>query len=255
MGTCRRAAALFAAALVLPAGATAQRQPLYVLDLKVTAPRMPDLSRPLRLRLFSDAPRELASRVAGVVSVAADHVVVDAGPGTVIGRGAPEPPHATFVIDYDAAPVKKLSSDLNLRYGKKPSNADLAEFVRRTLTPSGVRGFDIASQVATHKTCDCSEHAVLLAALARAQGLPARVVIGTLVASVEGELGGFGHAWTEIYRDRAWKLVDATPLDGGTKVAYVPEGLLEDESAGFVLGIMTLMTSGIVRVEVVGNAP
>jgi transglutaminase/protease-like cytokinesis protein 3 len=255
MGICSRAAALFAAALVLPAAATAQRQPLYVLDLKVTAVSPPDLKRPLRLRLYSDAPRELASRLPGVVSVAKDHVVVDAGRGTVLGRGAPDPPHATFVIDYDAAPVAKLSGDLNLRYGKKPSDADLAEFVRRTLTPSGSRSFDVASQVATHKTGDCTEHAVLLAALARAQGLPARVVIGTLVASVEGELGGFGHAWTEIYRDGAWKLVDATPLDGGTKVAYVPEGLLEDESAGYLLGIMTLMTSGILRVEVIGNAP
>jgi len=255
MGVCSRAAALFAAAVLLPSCAAAQRQPLYVLDLKVTAERAPDLARPLRLRLYSDAPRELAGRLAGVVSVAADHVVVDAGPRTVLSRGAPEPPRATFVIDYDAAPVVQLMRDLHTKYGEAPADADLAAFVRATLTPSGVRSFDIASQVATHKTGDCSEHAVLLAALSRAQGLPARVVIGTLIARVGGELGAFGHAWTEIYRDGAWKLVDATPLEGGTKVAYVPEGLLEDESAGYALGIVTLMTSGILRVEVVGNAP
>jgi len=256
MAVCSRAAALVAAAVLLPFSAAAQRQPLYVLDLKVTAERAPDLSRPLRLRLFSDAPQELASRLTGVVSVGADHVVLDAGPGTVSSRRAPEgPPQATFVIDYDTAPVAQLVRDLHLRFCKAPSNADLIAFVRATLTPSSGRSFDIASQVATHKTGDCSEHAVLLVALARALGLPARVAIGTLVARVDGELGAFGHAWAEIYRDGAWKLVDATPLEGGTQVAYLPEGLLEDEGPGYGLGIMSLLTSGILRVEVIGNAP
>jgi hypothetical protein len=256
MAVCSRGAALLAAAVLLPSCAAAQRQPLYVLDLKVTAERAPDLRRPLRLRLFSEAPNELASRLAGVVSVGADHVVLDAGPGTVQSRRAPEgAPQATFVIDYDAAPVAQLVRDLHARFGKAPSNADLIAFVRATLTPSGGRSFDIASQVATHKTGDCSEHAVLLVALARALGLPARVVIGTLIARVDGELGAFGHAWTEIYRDGAWQLVDATPLEGGTKVAYVPEGLLEDEGPGYGLGIISLLSSGILRVEVIGNAP
>ena len=256
MGVCSRVAALIVAAVLLPSCATAQRQPLYVLDLKITAEHAPDLHRPLRLRLFSDAPQELAGRLPGVVSVAADHVVIDAGLGTLQSRGAPEgPPRATFVIDYDAAPVAQLVRDLHLRYGASPSNTELIRFVRATLTASGGRSFDIASQVATHKAGDCSEHAVLLAALARAQGLPARVAIGTLVAKIDGQLGAFGHAWTEIHRDGAWKLVDATPLDGGTPVAYVPEGLLEDEGPGYGLGMMMLLSSGILRVEVIGNAP
>jgi hypothetical protein len=256
MGPCSRALALFAAAMLLPSSALAQRQPLYVLDLKVTAERAPDPSRPLRLRLFSDAAKELASHLTGVVSVGADHVVLDAGPATVQSRGAPEhPPQATFVIDYDAAPVAQLVRDLHTRFGKSPSNDELIQFVRATLTPSGGRSFDVASRVATQKTGDCTEHAVLLVALARAQGLPARVAIGTLIARVDGGLGAFGHAWAEIYRDRAWKVVDATPLEGGAAVAYVPEGLLEDEGPGYALGIMTLLSSGILRVEVIGNAP
>jgi Transglutaminase-like superfamily len=255
MGASSRAAALFAAIVLLPSCAAAQRQPLYVLDLKVTAERAPDLQRPLRVRLFSNSPQELASRLTGVVSVGVDHVVIDAGLATVQSRGAPKgPPQATFVIDYDAPPVVDLVRDLHTRFGKSPSNEQLIQFVRATLTPSGARSFDVASQVATQKTGDCTEHAVLLVALARAQGLPARVAIGTLIARVEGELGAFGHAWAEIYRDGAWKVVDATPLAGGTQVAYVPEGLLEDEGPGYGLGIMTLLSSGILRVEVIGNA-
>jgi transglutaminase-like putative cysteine protease len=159
------------------------------------------------------------------------------------------------VIDYDAESVAQLVRDLDTRFGKAPSDAELVQFVRATLTPSGGRSFDVASQVATLKTGDCTEHAVLLVALARAYGLPARVAIGTLFARVDGELGAFGHAWAEIYRDGAWRVVDATPLAGGAPVAYVPEGLLEDEGPGYGLGIMTLLSSGILRVEVIGNAP
>lgn len=52
---------------------------------------------------------------------------------------------------------------------------------------------------------DCNEHAVLFAALARAVGLPARVVAGTVYAD-----GSFlYHAWNEVWLGSAWMSVDA----------------------------------------------
>jgi transglutaminase-like putative cysteine protease len=186
--------------------------------------------------------------------VAADHVVVDASANSVLSRGEPGAPRATFVVDYDTAPVAAMHEELTERDGPAPSNAELAAFVRAALAPSNRRSFDIASQVATHKSGDCTEHAVLLAALARSVGLPARVAIGTLVAGEAGSIGAFGHAWVEIYRDGAWSLVDATPLDARI-AAYIPEGLLEEEGPGYVFGLLSLLTTGILRVEVIGNAP
>jgi transglutaminase-like putative cysteine protease len=249
------AAALFAAvALLASTAALAQRVPLYVLDLTVTAAEPPDLDRPLRVRLYSKAPAELAKRVAGVVSVGADHLVADVSTTSVMSRGEPAAPRATFVIDYDAEPVAALRAELVERHGPAPANADLAAYVRSAIAPSNRRGFDIASQVASHKSGDCTEHAVLLTALARSLGLPARVAIGTVIARDGGSIGAFGHAWAEIYRDGAWSLVDATPI-GANVVAYIPEGLIEEEGPGHAFAFFSLLTTGILRVEVIGNSP
>ena len=249
--------AALAALLLWPAAAApAELVPLYVIDLKITADKPPDLGRPLRVRLFSDAPSELARHLTGVVSVAADHVVLDTASAPITSSGAPAAaPVATFVVDYDPAPVTALREQLVSRYGATPTNADLVAFVRSTLVPSTNRGFDVASQVATRRTGDCTEHAVLLAALARSQHLPARVAVGTVLARAGDELGAFGHAWTEIYRDGRWDLVDATPIEGASVIAYIPEGVLEDEGPGYAFGMISLISTGILRVEVVGNAP
>jgi hypothetical protein len=67
--------------------------------------------------------------------------------------------------------------------------------------------FASATEVARNLTGDCTEHSVLTAAMCRAQGVPARVVIGLLYAE---NLGGFGyHMWNEVYVNRRWVAIDA----------------------------------------------
>jgi transglutaminase-like putative cysteine protease len=69
-------------------------------------------------------------------------------------------------------------------------------------------GFASASDVARNLTGDCTEHGVLTAAMCRAAGVPARVVVGLVYAE---SLGGFGyHLWNEVYVNRRWVAVDAT---------------------------------------------
>jgi hypothetical protein len=53
---------------------------------------------------------------------------------------------------------------------------------------------------------DCNEHAVLFAALARALGIPTRVVAGTVY--VDGAL--LYHAWNEVWLGDAWVSLDTT---------------------------------------------
>ena len=57
------------------------------------------------------------------------------------------------------------------------------------------------------RTGDCNEHAVLFCALARAVGVPSRVVIG-LAWSRQMQAFGY-HAWVEVYGDR-WIAMDPT---------------------------------------------
>jgi hypothetical protein len=66
-------------------------------------------------------------------------------------------------------------------------------------------GFATAAEVMDNPRGDCSEHGVLLAALCRAAGIPARLALGYLY------LGGIfgGHMWTEV-----WIAGDWYPIDG-----------------------------------------
>ncbi len=67
--------------------------------------------------------------------------------------------------------------------------------------------FASAKEVARDLSGDCTEHSVLVAAMCRAQGVPARVAIGLLYAE---NLSGFGfHMWNEVYVNRRWTAIDA----------------------------------------------
>ncbi len=67
--------------------------------------------------------------------------------------------------------------------------------------------FAPADEVARTLEGDCTEHGVLTAAMCRAEGIPARVVVGLVYAS---HLGGFGyHMWNEVYVNRRWVAVDS----------------------------------------------
>jgi len=73
-------------------------------------------------------------------------------------------------------------------------------------------GYASATEVAQNRQGDCTEHAVLAAAMCRAVGIPARIVCGVVYAdSLMGQQSVFGgHAWTEVYLDGKWYGLDAT---------------------------------------------
>lgn len=61
-------------------------------------------------------------------------------------------------------------------------------------------GYASAAEVVESRQGDCSEFAVLTAALCRAVGIPAQVVVGVAYVSEFGGLQGFGgHAWAQAY--------------------------------------------------------
>jgi hypothetical protein len=72
-------------------------------------------------------------------------------------------------------------------------------------------GYASAAEVAVSKQGDCSEHAVLAAALCRAVGIPAQVVTGLAYVPQWRTLqNGFGgHAWTQVYVGGKWVGIDA----------------------------------------------
>lgn len=83
-------------------------------------------------------------------------------------------------------------------------------------------GYATALEVAGSRQGDCSEHAVLTAAMCRAVGIPARVVSGIVYAEeFAGRKNIFGgHAWTEVYVGGKWVGLDATRAYGAGHIAF-----------------------------------
>ena len=85
---------------------------------------------------------------------------------------------------------------------------DIAQWVNAYIVHKNFgQGFASAVDILDSKEGDCTEHSVLLAAVLRAAGFPARVAVG--LAYNDGSL--VGHMWTEVYVD-GWHTLDALDL-------------------------------------------
>jgi hypothetical protein len=97
----------------------------------------------------------------------------------------------------------------------------LAQFVNRQMrsNASFAQAIATAAETAASLEGDCTEHAMLLAALCRARGIPARVAIGLVY---HPQQQGFAyHMWTESWTGDRWISLDATRTSGATSAAYL----------------------------------
>jgi transglutaminase-like putative cysteine protease len=97
---------------------------------------------------------------------------------------------------------------------------ELEKLVKSTIKLKNfTQAFSTAADVAQLREGDCTEHAVLLAALARARGIPARVAIGLVYQS--GSQSFAYHMWNELWIDDRWVPMDATLGQGGVGAAHL----------------------------------
>ncbi|HEY2882897.1 MAG TPA: transglutaminase-like domain-containing protein [Pirellulales bacterium] len=96
----------------------------------------------------------------------------------------------------------------------------LEKFVKQTIKLKDFsQAFATAAEVARLPEGDCTEHAVLLAALARARNIPARVAIG-LVYQPSTQSFAY-HMWNELWIADRWVPMDATLGRGGIGAAHL----------------------------------
>lgn len=240
-------------ALVLATAGGARAAGLYLHVLPVTHRSDVRLDAPgLRVSAFAADPRALAERFAsGVEAVAPDHVELSLESYPQLHPlGAEGFRAASFVIDFEEPGLAALRDRL---VGADTSDAALRRLADQAIPDKTLaRGWDLASRVASSGSGDCSEHAVLLTALARAAGRPARVALGLLLVQQAGGVYAFGHAWSELYHAGRWVPVDATPVPQQVDaVAYLPTAILLDEGPGYAIELARGMQSTWVqRVEV-----
>ena len=131
----------------------------------------------------------------------------------------------------------------------------LRAFVERYIKHKGLSSaFASASEVAKSKSGDCSEHAMLLAALLRAANIPSRVAAGMVyVDEFAGQQNVFGwHMWTQALIDGKWVDLDATlgvDFDAAHLLAATTAQHMDamDPALGGMVGLI-----GNLRIEVVG---
>ncbi|MHC4619824.1 MAG: transglutaminase-like domain-containing protein, partial [Planctomycetota bacterium] len=106
-------------------------------------------------------------------------------------------------------------------------------------------GYATATEVVASRQGDCSEHAVLTAAMCRAVGIPAQVVVGlAYVEEWAGLANGFGgHAWTQAYVGGKWVGLDAAFKGtgrGGYGAGHITLAAGNGEPADFFNMVATL---------------
>ncbi|MEM9290284.1 MAG: transglutaminase-like domain-containing protein [Acidobacteriota bacterium] len=115
-----------------------------------------------------------------------------------------------------AAVAEGVLEELRRELGEEPTDEEIAHslelWVHQNVAFSGA-GIGLASARRTLelKDGDCTENAVLLAALLRARGIPARLVVG-LVAAGDPAKRLSPHAWVEAWVADGWLPLDAAML-------------------------------------------
>jgi len=107
--------------------------------------------------------------------------------------------------------------------------------------------FESALRTLDSREGDCTEHAVLLAALARAIDIPARVVSGWI--GIEGQMGY--HLWTEVNVGGNWIGVDGVFARAPVDARYLPLAVSDLSGGTFSeLTLAVLRSLGEVEIEV-----
>jgi hypothetical protein len=98
-----------------------------------------------------------------------------------------------------------------------------------------------AAEVASSLEGDCTEHAMLLAAMLRVKQIPSRVAVGLVYS--ERHSGFAGHMWTEAYLNGRWLPLDATLGLGGTGAGHLKfsDSSLSDDGPAPVTAFVPLV--------------
>jgi hypothetical protein len=148
------------------------------------------------------------------------------------------------LIQSDDKLVRKMADELG-GSDKAPDTIAYAleKGVREKLTNKNFStAFATAADVVRSLSGDCTEHAVLLAALCRAKKIPARVAAGLVYVAENPEKKmpqGFAyHMWTEAWLHDRWVPLDATLGRGGIGAAHIK---LSDTNLDGVSGLEALL--------------
>jgi transglutaminase-like putative cysteine protease len=164
---------------------------------------------------------------------------------------------AKYAQSDDELIVKRAAQIVGSSKDASESALKLAAWVHNMTEGDLTVGNASASEVIRNHEGDCKAFSVLLAALCRAAGIPARTADGYLyVAEFKGHSNVFGgHQWTQVFIGGKWLDLDATlasPFNSAGRIT-LGVGLGNEDD---MLGLVNVMgTFTITNVAVENAAP
>jgi len=117
--------------------------------------------------------------------------------------------HPERFIESDAEQIRVLAASLRREDATATARA-IYDWVKNNLVYAGYVARDLGALHALQERLgDCTEYADLVVALARASGIPARMMGGYVVDRDSAPRPQEYHNWAELHLDGAWRLVDA----------------------------------------------
>ncbi|MEM9081980.1 MAG: transglutaminase-like domain-containing protein, partial [Planctomycetota bacterium] len=179
---------------------------------------------------------------------------------------------ASNEVDPTDPMIVSLAQQVMQEFGDSKDQGELAlamtDFVSAYVTQKDLsQGFATASEVARSKQGDCTEHAVLLAAMLRVAKIPSSVAFGLVYIEDPHSAkrdGFFGfHAWTQALITRSdgtkiWQDFDAAvPSEGGFDAAHIllTTTPLADDAESVPAMLSIVQAIGTIDIEVVEAAP
>lgn len=108
-----------------------------------------------------------------------------------------------------------------------------------------------ANEVAKSLKGDCTEHAILLAALMRIKGIPSRLASGLIYTNQQ--FGFIGHVWVEARIENQWIPFDSAIGKGNLKATYVKlqhSEMPDTQTSGVLLFLPILELAGRTTIHV-----
>lgn len=166
-------------------------------------------------------PSSGAQRVEASPDGVSARVTVDSALGSAATEADAADPRyreASPVVDCNDPAIRDAArrSLASVSAGEWARAEALRAFVHRHITGKDLASvFASASSVMRERSGDCTEHAVLLAAMLRAAGIPSRLAAGVVYArEFAGIRGCYAwHMWTQAIIDGQWRDLDATLAD------------------------------------------
>jgi hypothetical protein len=161
---------------------------------------------------FAQDGRQIIRNVQGNTFELDVHAVRDPKLSENVGKPGQEFLESCYFINSDDAEVRRLAK---VAVGKEVDPWEKAKRIERWVhanmeNKNFTEAFATSDHVARTREGDCTEHAVLAAAMSRAAGIPSRAAVGLIyVDMTERPVMGF-HMWAEVWVRGQWLPIDAT---------------------------------------------